>query len=486
METIRTALPYEGVMSTAIGGRKENQDSCGYIETPRGLLLVVCDGMGGGPSGKTASMIAATAILEFMKENVLPENNTVESIPEEDETANKSVESASKTVPATDEEMLVAAVKYGNQAMRQAIQENPALDGMGTTVVALLLNDRQATIVHVGDSRLYQLRGKDIVFRTADHSQVGELVRAGAITEEQARLSANSNIITRALGVGDVVDVDVDVRPYETGDLFVLCTDGIWGAMPQKDLLDIFLNNSRSIQGCLDVLNLKVENAGIEKGGHHDNYTAILLKTKTNSTLKETMSKKIKLTLRVLAVACALSILLNIIFLCIGVGGHGSDNKSVIDSTKNQEYANDTINKYRSDIDLLNQQINLLKDSIINIKSKSKNATQSSPVHDVASGYDAHSNESLETAKSDLANIITDIKTLGPMTDVNEKKTKRDEILRRLESIKDKFSESHQEIISAQISMLKKGVTVELDDAKTKRSSGHCNNVADKLEKILK
>lgn len=260
MNIISTKLPFKGVMTSFIGGRKENQDTCGYSETPRGLLLVVCDGMGGGPGGKTASSIAAATIIGYIKQ----------------------VQSLSDNSAINNETLVRDAVIAANKALRDKIIETPELNGMGTTVTALLLSAESATVAHVGDSRIYQLRQRKIVFRTADHSRVGEMVQAGVLTEEQARLSAISNLITRALGIGDEVNVDVCEIPYQRGDRFVLCTDGVWGSMPQDDLVRSFCDNN-AIENTAEILNLKVEQAGRDKGGHHDNYTMIMVDTENSS-----------------------------------------------------------------------------------------------------------------------------------------------------------------------------------------------------------
>lgn len=290
MNTITSTRPLKGVMSSFIGGRNENQDTCGFSDTDAGLLALVCDGMGGGPAGKTASKIASSEIIEYVRQHGTPDCDKAE--------------------------LLVNAVNAANKALRDKIAEEPELNGMGTTVVALILDDRCATMVHVGDSRAYQIRDKSCAFCTRDHSRVGEMVRAGALTKEQARLSAFANIITRALGVGDEVECETDIRPYEKGDRFILCTDGIWGAMPEKELVKEFCAQ-KTVEATLDTINTEVEDFGkVNKGGQHDNYTAIIIETNSNSIMKEPIGKKTKLLLQALAIVCALSLIGNIILLC--------------------------------------------------------------------------------------------------------------------------------------------------------------------------
>lgn len=328
MEIINTSLPFLGVMSSEIGGRSENQDTCGFTESKRGLLLVVCDGMGGGPAGKTASIIATKVIIDFVMNGgsiqSLGNDFVANPIKEDgDESDNHTVEEETKSkkpkkVPKlSDSQLLEQAIKAANSEMRKQILMNPELAGMGTTAAVMLINKDKATMAHVGDSRIYQIRNGRMIFRTSDHSRVGEMVRAGALSEEQARLSAFSNVITRALGIGEDVEVELDERPFEKGDRFVICTDGIWGAKPQKEMIKLFAGNPKSLEGTIDVLNLNVENAGKQKGGKHDNYTAIIIETKIDSTLKETMSRKVKRILQGLGILCILSIALNIVLICV-------------------------------------------------------------------------------------------------------------------------------------------------------------------------
>ena len=150
---------------SCIGGRDENQDSCGITQTDRGLLVLVCDGMGGMAGGATASRMAVQAITEYVSrptsEDDIADDNRL---------------------------TLIKAIQYANQQLLAYTVDHPELKDMGTTVTALLINETKATVAHVGDSRIYQLRGRKKVFRTFDHSMVFEMVKNKVITEEQARL----------------------------------------------------------------------------------------------------------------------------------------------------------------------------------------------------------------------------------------------------------------------------------------------------------
>lgn len=199
-----------GFAESRTGGRAENQDSYDSAVTPFGFVISVCDGMGGGPGGKTASEIAVKEILDGIKKG------------NPDET------------PAN---IVTRAIRKANLAILEAGNGNPPLKGMGSTCTVLLINEEAAVAAHVGDSRIYQLRGRSKIFRTFDHSMVFDLVKQKVITEEQARMAYQSNVITRALGLCPDTEADVEVLPYRKGDRFILTTDGIHGALPEPELI---------------------------------------------------------------------------------------------------------------------------------------------------------------------------------------------------------------------------------------------------------
>lgn len=280
---------FVGFAESRIGGRAENQDSYGYKETPLGFLLTVCDGMGGGPGGKTASSIAVEEIITGIDE------------------ANDDEEISN---------IIIKAIRRANMAVIEAANENPSLAGMGSTATVLLLSEQSAFIAHVGDSRIYQIRGGRKIFRTYDHSMVFELVKQKVITEEQARLSAQSNIITRALGMKPDLEVDIVERPYVKGDRFVLCSDGIHGSMPEKELLKMLGNRKISLGALVDDISTCVDNLGRTNGGHHDNMTLAIVETKNNSKLKEKMSKRAITITLALALLCMAGVIFYIVRGC--------------------------------------------------------------------------------------------------------------------------------------------------------------------------
>lgn len=288
MDLIQIPTPeyISAFVESRIGGRTENQDSYGWKNTPFGFLVTVCDGMGGGPGGKTASTIAVNEIIKGVEDG-----NT------EDTLVN----------------ILIKAIRRANMAIIEYSKDNPAYSGMGSTCTVMLINKRCATIAHVGDSRIYQIRGKSKIYRTFDHSMVFDLVKQKVITEEQARLSAQSNVITRALGAKYDVEVDCAELPYLAKDRFILCTDGIHGSIPESGLIDMVSNRSQSLGGITDCIATTIDGEGINSGGGHDNLTIAIIETHNNSTLKVKMNTRLKLLFYTIIIICAISVITNIV-----------------------------------------------------------------------------------------------------------------------------------------------------------------------------
>lgn len=269
MDTISDSTGIRGSVESLIGGRKENQDSYGMAETRLGLLVAVCDGMGGGPAGKTASMIATQAIIDYV--------------------SGAGTEKSPFSV-------LADAVLAANEEVLAEVAKNPSLKGMGTTCVCLLICKDKAYIVHVGDSRCYQLRGDKVVFRTSDHSYVGEMVRHGTLTEEEARTSPYSNVITRAIGASQEVEPQVDEVDYKPGDRFALMSDGIWGAVPEPQLIR-FLSQRKDPAELVPHVTFNIDSLGADNGGGHDNLTLAIVDIPSSRTVGRPVSADDEATL---------------------------------------------------------------------------------------------------------------------------------------------------------------------------------------------
>lgn len=284
--TSRT-VPLHGVVCSMQGGRPENQDDWGIFDTPLGCLLIVCDGMGGGPGGKTASYIVTQVIARTLLE-CSPQTSRFDA--------------------------LKMAVSKANDALYQKMDETPSLQGMGSTMVAILINAYSVVVAHLGDSRCYRISHGRVFFRTDDHSLVGELVRNKAMTEEQARVSPQSNVITRGLGntnnhVAEIVEI-----PYRKGDRFVLCTDGVWGIMPHDQIVNR-LTSQQDLISLVRNLSAEIDQRGFAAGGNHDNHTLAIIEMGSDSVLKDKMSKYLKIVLGLLSALLVVSVIVNIVCL---------------------------------------------------------------------------------------------------------------------------------------------------------------------------
>lgn len=179
--------------------RQKNEDS--YLINDELSLFVVADGMGGHAGGEYASRIAITTIEDHFK------NNSASGNP--------------------GETILEQSIKDAGAKIVRKAEEDRALKGMGTTVIALHLSDKRAILGHVGDSRAYLFRDGVLEQVTEDHSLVNEQVKSGLISEEEAKTHQFKNIITRSLGVTLEVDVDMMSKKLKAGDTFLLCSDGL-------------------------------------------------------------------------------------------------------------------------------------------------------------------------------------------------------------------------------------------------------------------
>ena len=269
------AVPAYGAIASSIGGRAENQDDFCCLDTRMGFLVVVCDGMGGGPGGKTASNIVKHEIARAL------------------------AAAADSAEPAHVFKMAAAKAQ---ESLIVRMQESPALNGMGSTFVALLIGKDAAFVAHAGDSRCYLFRGRKCIFRTSDHSLVAELVKTKALTEEEARISPQANVITRGLGAISNNVPEIDKVTFRKGDRFVLCTDGIWGMMQSKNLSRI-LSDEAAPEIIVRKLDAEIDRIGRAAGSHHDNHTLAVVDVNFDSAAKATTDFRKLLKYGAIAVA---------------------------------------------------------------------------------------------------------------------------------------------------------------------------------------
>ena len=188
-------------------------------------LYVVCDGMGGGNAGEIASALAVETIQAHLAEAARRADLPL-------------IGPCNATVSASANR-LASAIRDANDVVHRESWSRPDYAGMGTTVVAALLHEDVLAIAHVGDSRLYLVRNGTIQALTTDHSWVAEQILKGLITEEEAKCSPRRNIVTKALGVESSVDVELTEIPVKSGDLLLLCSDGLTRGVNPNDILRI-------------------------------------------------------------------------------------------------------------------------------------------------------------------------------------------------------------------------------------------------------
>lgn len=228
--------------------RKENQDrgETSMFRPLRGMILTVCDGMGGANSGALAASIAIESYHEALKSHL----------------------SASKKSRVLLSFWMKQACGAANAAVyRRAIAEE-ANTGMGSTLVSAVIHGKDAEIVNVGDSRAYLIRGKSMEQITRDHSVVAELVSMGEITAEQARIHPNRNLITRAIGVDSQVEPDTYSVRLRRGDRLLLCSDGLSNTLDPDTIRSICENGSNAESICRALVDRAVSL------GARDNVTA--------------------------------------------------------------------------------------------------------------------------------------------------------------------------------------------------------------------
>jgi protein phosphatase len=236
--------------------RGNNEDSFKLV--PELNLFILSDGMGGEAHGEVASNIAVETVsahcLEATKKKELPYFGEMRQ--DVSETTNR----------------LVSAVRLANKMIYDSAEKHPAQRGMGATVVAVWLRDHYVSIAHVGDSRVYLLRGTELRQLTSDHSLVAEQVRRGIITADQAEQSDMQSVLIRALGIEPEVQVDADEQLLMEGDTLVLCSDGLSRMVTDLDIASTILTHSQIQQAAERLVDLANENGG------EDNVSVILVR----------------------------------------------------------------------------------------------------------------------------------------------------------------------------------------------------------------
>jgi protein phosphatase len=249
-------MQLEAVARTDPGPVREHNEDSFTVDLETGLFLVA-DGMGGHASGEVASAIAVDTVQEVMLGGINPDETRLD-----------------RNMGMDDEEEIRERLRYSmNQAsvrIRQAAIANPVHTGMGTTLVVLLIEDDEAHIGHVGDSRIYLFRDDRLLRLTRDHTVVQQEIDAGRLTPELARIVPHKNILTQSVGYHGPVEPDTSTRPVEPGDVFILCTDGLTDPLSDEQLTDLCRDNAPE-----DLAEVLVQAA--LQAGTEDNVTVVVV-----------------------------------------------------------------------------------------------------------------------------------------------------------------------------------------------------------------
>ncbi len=240
-------------------GRKRKGNEDAHAVRPEQKLFVVADGMGGHAAGEVASRIAVDAIEEFV--TLTAGNDEITWPFGLDETI------------SYDGNRLKTAIRHANRRVLEETRENAELEGMATTVAAVLVEGDIANLAHVGDSRVYRWSGGEMTLLTSDHSWVNEQIQTGVISPEQARSHPLRNVVTRALGGRADLQVDVQALRMESGDILLLCSDGLTTMISDEEIAGTLASSDGDIVKAARTL---VDEAN-ERGGE-DNITVVLMK----------------------------------------------------------------------------------------------------------------------------------------------------------------------------------------------------------------
>jgi len=273
---------------TDVGKQREQNEDCAYkriessAEGDQGLFIVA-DGMGGYKAGEVASKLTVETVSKSLDSlfRPLPEQPTIKlessaleqnARPTSENPQHKTRKLSETPVVTAIEDQLSNAIQQANKAILRYGEQQTAARGLGSTVTAVLIQGDQAYIANVGDSRTYLFRNKTLTPLTRDHSLVARLVEAKQIEPEDIYTHPQRNLVYRSLGAGRKnIEVDIFHEAIQPGDIFLLCSDGLWEMIRPKDLLKTF-NEGGSPQSICD----KLIDMANESGGE-DNITAVVV-----------------------------------------------------------------------------------------------------------------------------------------------------------------------------------------------------------------
>ena len=233
-------------------GRKRSQNQDSVKNMPELGLFIVADGMGGHRGGETASAMVVDLVPEFVRKAQLVQGN--------------------RWNPKT---VISQAITQASNAIHQRAMNDPSLQGMGTTTVAMLFKDQVMTVGHVGDSRCYILRPGAIWQATRDHSLVQEKLRAGLISRAELKTDRMKNVITRSVGFESEVNVETYEMNIQAGDAFLICSDGLSGMVDDLQILEVMEQGREKHHDLQETVNHLIDIAN--QNGGEDNVSTILV-----------------------------------------------------------------------------------------------------------------------------------------------------------------------------------------------------------------
>lgn len=249
---IQTSMEIECVTLTDVGSVRANNEDAVFFDAPSRLALLA-DGMGGYNAGEVASAMAIEHTVDELRARVRSAG---------DKASLRELKRAMQD-----------AVGRANQAIFEAANTDPEYAGMGTTIVLALLQKNHALIGHVGDSRAYLWRNGQLQRLTRDHSLIQEYIDQGLLSESEAVLTGYRSLLTRALGVEDTLQLEITDLPVQTGDLILLCSDGLTDMLGDSDIATIFQQTPDTLQPKAERL---IDEA--KANGGQDNVSVALIK----------------------------------------------------------------------------------------------------------------------------------------------------------------------------------------------------------------
>lgn len=245
-------------------GRKRHSNEDSFCLAPEIGLFIVADGMGGHAAGEVASRLAVDTIQEWVAKYLSGMDAFI---------VGKPVATCSQ-----EANFLLSSIRLANRIIYDAAQGRREYAGMGTTVVSVLAVNDQVALAHVGDSRIYRVRGEEIVQLSRDHSLVQQQVERGIISAQEAQGSQYKHLITRALGIKESVEVDLAEHPVLPGDFLLLCSDGLSDLLEDEEIGAIVRDHANDLEKACQAL---VDRANY-KGGD-DNITAVLIQARAGN-----------------------------------------------------------------------------------------------------------------------------------------------------------------------------------------------------------